>query len=785
MAKQEKKSYDLSEAEQRDIVTLLQEGKALPEKYRFILFEDKREVELVWNGKTRDVCTTILPFQTLEHIDEPRAETKTQEDLFDSRGRQLRGWTNKLIWGDNKLILSSLKAGALRQQIEDAGGLKLIYIDPPFDVGADFSMDIEIGGETFHKEANLLEQIAYRDTWGRGADSFIAMLYERLILMRDLLASDGTIYVHMGWGVAHYVRGVLDEVFGKERAVNQIVWKRQTAHSDSGQGSEHLGRLHDVILLYTKSDRYTWNVQYTAYDPEYLRTHYKNVEEGTNRRYELADLNAPGGASKGNPRYEFLGVTRFWRFKRERMQSLFEQGRIVQPSEGAVPRYKRYLDEMPGVPIQDMWLDLNPINSQAKESAGYATQKPESLLERVIKASSNEGDLVADFFVGSGTTAAVAERLGRKWIATDLGKFGVHTTRKRLIGVQRQLKAAEKDFRAFEVLNLGRYERQAYLNVGGRLTPSQKAQALAQKETEFRELILRAYKATGFGGNEGPQAQDGFFHGARNGRLVVIGPINLPVGRLFVEEVITECRKRGASRVDVLAFEFEMGLFPAVLEEARSKGIDLAPKYIPAEVFDKRAVDKGQVVFHDISFVEATPRYEKKAKLAVKIELTDFSVYYTQGAAEAAIAAMKEGKSEVMCEQGQLYKVSKSKEGIVKKERLTKHWTDWVDYWAVDFDYLQRKEIIKVPVGTGLGGVATLPGFEGPQGELSMQFEERWTGGYIFENEWQSFRTRQSRELELTTALHTYDRPGRYTVAVKVIDIFGNDTMTLVPVNVG
>jgi hypothetical protein len=149
---------------------------------------------------------------------------------------------------------------------------------------------------------------------------------------------------------------------------------------------------------------------------------------------------------------------------------------------------------------------------------------------------------------------------------------------------------------------------------------------------------------------------------------VVIGPINLPVGRLFVEEVITECRKRGASRVDVLAFEFEMGLFPAVLEEARSKGIDLAPKYIPAEVFDKRAVDKGQVVFHDISFVEATPRYDKKAKLAVRIELTDFSVYYTQGAAEAAIAAMKEGKSEVMCEQGQLYKVSKSKDGIVKKE---------------------------------------------------------------------------------------------------------------------
>ena len=170
MARPDRKSYELSDAEQRDLVTLIQQGKPLPEKYRFILFEDKREVELVWNGKTRDVCTTVLPFQTLEHIDEPRAETRAQAELFDSRGRQLRGWTNKLIWGDNKLILSSLKSGALRQQIEAAGGLKLIYIDPPFDVGADFSMDIEIGGETFHKEANLLEQIAYRDTWGRGAD---------------------------------------------------------------------------------------------------------------------------------------------------------------------------------------------------------------------------------------------------------------------------------------------------------------------------------------------------------------------------------------------------------------------------------------------------------------------------------------------------------------------------------------------------------------------------------------------------------------------------------------
>ncbi len=761
MAKQ--RAYELSEAEQRDLMTLIREGRPLPEKYRFILFEDKREVELVWNGKTRDVCTTVLPFQTLEHVDEPRTETKHQGDLFDSRGRQLQGWTNKLIWGDNKLILSSLKAGALRQQIEEAGGLKLIYIDPPFDVGADFSMDIEIGGETFHKEPNLLEQIAYRDTWGRGADSFIAMLYERLILMRDLLADDGSIYLHSDWRVTAYLRSILDEVFGRSNYRGEIVWKRDAVGKGAKKRARHWPKTFDTIIAFAKTESGIFNfVSAELTDKQLREFRYADPDGRKFKRTTLGD-------------YSEASILR-----------MEAEGLIYVSSSGQ--KYKKYYLDEYTIQLDSIWTDVPGfgVATSSQERLNYPTQKPEALVERIISASSNPGDLVADFFCGSGTTTAVAERLGRKWIATDLGKFGIHTTRKRLIGVQRELKAAEKDFRAFEVLNLGRYERHAYLNVGSRLTGKQKEEALAQKEQEFRDLILRAYKATGFGGGEGAPAQDGFFHGARAGRLVVIGPINLPVGRLFVEEVITECRKRGASRVDVLAFEFEMGLFPAVLEEARGKGIDLSPKYIPAEVFDKRAVDKGQVVFHDISFVEATPRYDKKNKRALSIELTDFSVYYTQGAAEAAIANLKEGKNGVICEAGQLYKVSKSKEGVVTKERLTKHWTDWVDYWAVDFDYMSRKEIIKVPVGTGHSGVATLPGFEAPQGEMALpQFEERWTGGYIFENEWQSFRTRQSRDLELATAAHTYDRPGRYTVAVKVIDIFGNDTMTLVPVNVG
>ncbi len=772
--------YELSDAEKRDLIKLINEGKPLPEKYRFLLFQDKREVELVWNGKTREVCTAVLPFQTLEHIDEPRQEIgDEQAALFDIRGRQLEGWTNKLIWGDNKLILSSLKSGALRQQIEEAGGLKLIYIDPPFDVGADFSMDIEIGGETFHKEPNLLEQIAYRDTWGRGADSFIAMIYERLILMRDLLHREGSIYVHMGTNVAHAVEAVLQEVFGTTGASAAISWKRVTAHGDS----QRWGVIHDAILWRTNSDQYIWNPQYEPYDESYLESKYTNTTKD-GRRYRLDNVTSPN--PRPNMMYEWRGNVAppfGWRYEFATMERLFAEGRIELPrKEGGRPQLRRFLDEGKGVPVGTLWADISPVNSQAKEDTAYATQKPEALLERVILASSNEDDLVADFFCGSGTTAAVAEKLGRKWLVTDLGKFAIHTTRKRLIQVQRERKAVDKTFRAFEVLNLGRYERQVYLNVSGRLTGKKKEQALARREQEFRDLILKAYRAE-------PLPEAGFFHGKSGARLVVVGPINLPVGRLFVEEVITECRKRGATRVDVLAFEFEMGLFPAVLDEAKQKGIDLVPKTIPPEVFDKRAVERGQVRFQDVAYIEVTPRYDKANSLTVAVELTDFSVFYSQGLADAIAAELKEGKSEVVCDAGALLKISKDKQGVITRNVLTKLWTDWVDYWAVDFNYESRKEMIKVPKGAGINTVqGHLPGQEPAQRDLELlatEFEERWTGAYIFENEWQSFRTRQKRELELTTAPHIYEKPGRYTIAVKVIDIFGNDTMTLMPITVG
>jgi hypothetical protein len=379
----------------------------------------------------------------------------------------------------------------------------------------------------------------------------------------------------------------------------------------------------------------------------------------------------------------------------------------------------------------------------------------------VIKTITKEDDLVLDFFAGSGTTAAVAEKLGRKWIVSDLGKFAVHTTRKRLIGVQRELKAAGRDYRAFEILNLGKYERQHYVGVNPNLREEEQRRQLAEKEAAFLDLILRAYRA---------EATAGFrtFHGKKAGRLVAVGPVNLPVTRLFVEEVILECREKHLTRVDILGFEFEMGLFPNVLDEAKSKGIDIAPKYIPAEVFDKRAVEKNQVVFHDVAYIEARP-HVKGNKVAV--ELTEFSVFYSQDSIAAAEAELGNKKSKIVVEAGQIVKVSKDAHGITTREVLTQNWTDWIDYWSVDFDYESKREIIRVPI-------------EGVEAADESAWEEVWTGDYIFENEWQSFRTKKDRTLEFTSAFHECT-PGRRKIAVKVVDIFGNDTMTIMDVMVG
>jgi hypothetical protein len=731
---------DLSTEEKQEIIRHVEGGKPLPDKYRFLLFDEKREVELVWNGKNRDITQVVLPFQTIEHVDEPRPKTNGKlrmGSLFDDRGRQSGGWTNKLIWGDNKLILSSLKSGPLRRQIEEAGGLKLIYIDPPFDVGADFSMDIEVGGETLTKEPNILEQIAYRDTWGKGADSFIQMIYERLILMRDLLADDGSIFVHIGGDLSSKMRLTLEEVFGLENYRNEIVLP--------GRAVKNLQQQFDSI------------------NPDGHWHHFWSTADRPTMRYELLGFTPKTGqwvwrqeraikAVKNNDRFLVDSGGRklvdYWRDTGSGLEFIRKSPDDGKPQYWREPAETRIADTV--------WTGLPVYSTSTK----YPTEKNEKLISYILDISSNEGDLVADFFCGSGTTASVAEKLGRKWLVTDLGKFAIHTTRKRMIGVQRELQSAGKPFRAFEVLNLGKYERQHFLAVNPNLRAKEKARQHQQKEQDFVELILKAYRA---------ERLDGFsaFHGKKLGRMVTVGPVNMPVTRLFVEEIIVECRKKRISKVDILGFEYEMGLFPNVLEEARSKGIEIAPKHIPAEVFDKRAVERGQVVFHDVSAIEGIShiRKEKGCETELAVELTDFCVFYSQDTLAHAEASLGNGKNKLIVDRGQVVKVLKDKHGIVTREPLTRHWTDWIDYWAVDFNFESKRELVA------------------EANEETGEWEERWTGDYVFENEWQSFRTKRDRTLELKTEFRPCEL-GPRKVAVKVIDIFGNDTMTIMSVNV-
>ena len=705
---------NLTDSEKRDIVQYIEEGKELPEKYRFLLFENKRQVELLWNGKSDEITNVVLPFQTIECVDEPRSEEQKKlenYDLFDFSGRQIQGWTNKLIWGDNKYILSSLRNGPLRQEIEEQGGIKLIYIDPPFDVGADFSMNIEIGDDdSFDKKPNVLEELAYRDTWGKGADSFIAMIYERLLLMRDLLAKDGVIFVHSDWRMNSLIRLILDEIMGNSNHVNELIW----CYSIGGKGKNRFARKHDTIYFYAKNGDFKF--------------------DGKNR---------------------FVAVPRktnsHMRLKRTSEGREFQEK--TDSKSGKIYRY--YIDE--GKIPEDYWTDIEQLNWEDSERVGYPTQKPEKFMQRIICAVTEKDDLIADFFCGSGTTAAVAEKHGRKWIVSDLGKFGIHTTRKRMISVQRQLKKDGKDYRAFEILNLGKYQTQHFLSEGKTERDERKKVLELKREKEFIKLILNAYDS---------EPVNGFktFDGKKSSRFVSIGPINQPLSRLHVEKVIQECLEYKITKVDVLGFEYEMGLFPTIQDDAKRQGIDLSYKQIPIEVFDKRAVEKGEVVFHDVAYIEMKPIIKKDRM--VSVELIDFCVFYNQGSIQSTEEKLRNGQSKVVIDNGQIVKVSKDKNGIVTNEQLTKKWEDWIDYWSVDFDFESKQEIIRVP-----------------KEDNPNEFEEKWTGDFVFENEWQSFRTKTNRKLELVSSPKQILKPN-VKIAVKVIDIFGNDTMKVMEVKI-
>jgi DNA modification methylase len=700
---------NLNDNDKNRIIELIKAGEKLPKEFIYKLFADEEDVFLFWNGRKEDTTNIALPFHSIEHIDEPRKEKdKAQASMFetDFRGRQLKGWTNKLIWGDNKLILSSLVNGPIREEIEKEGGLKLIYIDPPFAVGSDFGFEIQIGNETAEKKQSIIEEIAYRDTWGKGISSYLSMMYERLKLMHKLLSNDGSLYLHCDWRVVNHLRLLLDDIFGADAFRNTIAWNYSGWNKKLNVSYE---KRYDSILFYGKSDKQLFNSYFEPYanKEEYLKTRKQQVHKEEDGREYTVDTRDGGNR-----------VTKIY------IEESLQRGKVVD----------------------DVWF-IDKVNNSAKESVFYPTQKPETLLERIIKASSNEGDLIADFFCGSGTTAAVAEKLGRKWITTDLGRFSVHTARKRLIGIQRELQESGKDFRAFELLNLGKYERQFFMDD---LTNGKRK----AKEDLYVDLILEAYKAKRIDGHA-------TLHGSKAGRFVNVGPLDVPVTQSRLMDIFEECRQKLYTQVDVLGFEFEMGLTPQFIQELKEKGVSVTLKYIPKDVFDKRAVEKGQVKFFDVAYLNTKEKVKGKS---ITIELTDFVTHYTQDDIEELQQSMRAG-SKVVIEDGQIFKIEKDKNGIITRTVLTKNWFDWIDYWAIDFNYEDKKEIIKVKNDKG-------------------ETEEKWSGNYLFENEWQSFRTKKTPTLEFTSIAHEYKKIGKYKVMVKVVDILGIDTSKIIEVNI-
>lgn len=705
----------MTDTKKNEIIELIRQGKKLDRSMIYDLFAgDDEEVFLFWNGRDEQMTNVALPFHSIEQIDEPRAEHNAELAIFDTRGRQLKGWTNKLIWGDNKLVVSSLLNSPMRRAIENVGGLKLVYIDPPFAVGADFGFDIAIGNDSVTKKQSVIEEIAYRDTWGRGISSYLSMMYERLRLIHDLLADDGSIYVHCDWRVNSVMRLILNDIFGADNYQNEIAW----CYKEAINSKKRFNRKHDNILFYCKnSDNYIFNAN------NVLEEH----SESTKLKYKYKD---------DNGYYRLMG--------RGIVGSPIKSARDISPEwEKTHPElvYRHYLRE--GTYPVDYW-NIDIINQAAIERLNYPTQKPEALLERIIKASSNEGDLVGDFFCGSGTTAAVAEKLNRKWIACDLGRFAIHTTRKRLIGVQRDRCKAGQDYRAFEVLNLGKYERQFFMD-------DLSAEDLRPKEEQYVQLILEAYKAKRIDNTP-------LLHGIKGDRFVHIGALDMPVTQTRLEDLFEACRSRMITAVDVLGFEFEMGLTPQYLQKLSEQGVDFRLKYIPRDVFDRRAVERNQVHFYDVAYLDAQC---KVANRSLTVSLSNFVSNYTQD--DLDNVEVKAGRSRIVIDGGMIIKKEVSKEGVVTETILTENWHDWVDYWAIDYNYEDKREIIRITDENG-------------------NVREEWTGNYIFENEWQSFRTKQSPTLELAAPPHLYDRPGRYKIMVKVVDILGIDTSKVIEI---
>ncbi|RWJ32021.1 site-specific DNA-methyltransferase [Mesorhizobium sp.] len=673
--------------------------------------------ELVWEGKYDEFgnrrelasATFSLPLQRIETIDEPRSRAEAQGTLFDEKAAHQDDFRNLLIWGDNRLVLSALRS-------EFSGKVDLIYIDPPFDIGADFTLPIIVGGDgsSFEKEQSILEEVAYRDIWGRGINSYLSFIYERLVLSKDLLSVRGSLFLHVGPAVSHMVRLLCQEVFGSSCFINEIVWQRSDPHNDA---VKKLGVVSDRILWFGASSAPYYDADAQREDlsasaegeysllelPDGSVVNFKGNESKTGRRFKLENTTWKGS----NPKKKFAwrGVKppakREWIYDYEGMEAALARGELYlrDPNQGSTRCKKMYLDQNKGIYLQDIWLNTGRM----KGGSDYPTQKPETLLNRIVDIACPEDGLVMDFFCGSGTTGAVAEMLGRKWVMCDLGRFAIHHSRKRLIDLQRDLYEAGRPYRSFDVYNLGRYERQWW-----------QRESLKGADDEHRRVVLQFFRA-----EELMQTPSPLLHGRKGTAFVHVDGIDSIFSRGEVVAVAEAAKAAGGREVHCLAWDFEMDIRQVVAAVEAEHGVKLRLHRIPREIMERNRTDVPP--FFEVALLEAVPVHRKngKGQMAADIKLLNFLPALTE---------------------------VPSKELEALQERAMQSGFDFIDFWAVDFD---------------------------------------WNPGQPFNHHWQDYRTRKDRGLKtVSDAEFVYERSGKHTACVKVVDVFGCDTSITVEVEI-
>lgn len=551
---------------------------------------------------------------------------------------------NRLIWGDNLLAMQALLSQGY------AGKIDLIYIDPPFLSSADYSFQISVEGTKVEKEASIIERLAYVDTWEAGLDSYLDMLYPRFQLMKRLLSDKGSLYVHLGPNISHYCKIVLDEVFGIENFVNEIIWRRAFGHSDSNK----YGVIHDVILLYGKDSERLWNRLLQAPDKEYIETFFDQFDEERGERYQRISLSA-SGLSGGGYEYEYKGVRALWRCPIETLKKHDQDGRLHWPKKaGGVPRLKRYESEYEGVPLQDIWADISKIHNHSSELTGYPTQKPEALLDRILKVSSNEGDLVADFFCGSGTTMAVAERLNRRWIGCNLDKVGLQVSRNRMVN---------QGAKPFLLENIGNYQRHMIYLSGSKIGEMQRIMLKlygAEPRSDRTDLGVRTFD------NADPE-------------LVYVGYPDRPVTAKRVIELAQDAQildGAGYTKLVVLAWDYDYNYTTEF--ESRKKAlreplrVSIQALTIPPEIYN----------------------YLKKAKSEAELDgLRDKIMFHEKPylkVSQPQVTNTGDGNVVISLQIDRYVLMSfpiPEKQQAELRKAIKDNFAALIDYWAVDWDY--------------------------------------------------------------------------------------------------